>query len=258
MCSGASHWPRSKIVGFVLTIDGPDGLRRQNAIKQLKDIPIAWSFSEGLRQEDTLLDDLYASKTNRLLSKYSLTRAELAVYAGHRRIWEKVVLSGSDFAVVFEDDFHLLDKERFLATIHECIAVCDRWDIVKFFDFRSQKKVARRLELATTSLVAHKYPATGAVAYLIRREAVPRLLARRKVFRAVDEDLSCPWEFGIRVWSTSLNLVEEISHDLGGSLLEVERLQKKRRRSALRSLWGECLAAHKNLRARFYQHGLKA
>lgn len=258
MCSGESHRLRSKIVVFVLTIDGPDGLRRQNAIKQLEDIPVAWSFSEGLRQDDSLLDDLYASKTNRLLSKYSLTRAEIAVYAGHRRIWEKLAQSGNDFAVVFEDDFHLLDKERFLATVRECMAVDGRWDIVKFFDFQPHKKVVKRLDLATTSLIAHKFPATGAVAYLIRREAALRLLERRKVFRAVDEDLSCPWEFGIRVWSTSQNLVEEISHNLGGSLLEAERLQKKKRRSALRSLWGECLAAHKNLRARLYQRRLDA
>jgi GR25 family glycosyltransferase involved in LPS biosynthesis len=180
------------------------------------------------------------------------------VYAGHRRIWEKFAQSGSEFAVVFEDDFHLRDKERLLATIQECMALDDRWDIVKFFDFQPRKKVAKRLNLATASLVAHKFPATGAVAYLIRREAALRLLARRRVFRAVDEDLSCPWEFGIRVWSTSENLVDEISHDLGGSLLEIERLQKKRQRSALRSLWGECLAAHKNFRARLYQRRLGA
>jgi len=122
---------------------------------------------------------------------------------------------------------------------------------LKFFDFMP-KRVLERKSVNSTSIVRHKYPAWGAVAYLIDRDAAERLLSRRRFFRAVDEDFSWHWELGLSIWSVSPNLVEEVSPVLGGSLLENDRVSNKRRRNTLRSLWGNVIQAFKFVRSRIH------
>ena len=109
-----------------------------------------------------------------------------------------------------------------------------------------------RRAIGSTGIVRYKYAASGAVAYLIDRKAAQKLLSRKRFFRAVDEDLSWPWELGLSIWSVSPNLVEEVSHNLGGSLLEMDRKSTKRRRNIARSLWGNVIQAYKLARSKAY------
>lgn len=79
--------------------------------------------------------------------------------------------------------------------------------------------------------------------YMINRDAATKLLSRSRFFRAVDEDLSWPWELGLSVWSVSPNPVAEVSHTLGRSLLEADRKAGKRKKNIARSLWGNVIQA---------------
>ena len=201
---------------------------------------------------DCALDKLYSQTKNLLLSKRSLTTGEIATYAGHRKIWQRIIDDGCAYALVLEDDFHIADKGRFQVAIADCLSASQKWDIVKFFDLKP-KRIVHRKKIGATDLVAFRYPASGAVAYLISRDAACRLLSRRRIFRQVDVDLSWPWEFGLVVWSIYPSLVEEISSRLGGSHLEDMRLSKRAKRSLIRGVWGNFVQAWKLLRAFIYR-----
>src|SRR5690606_29912904 len=119
----------------------------------------------------------------------------------------------------------------------DAISRSEAWDIVKFFDVWS-KPVIASITLGSTKFVCRKYPPNGAVGYLINANAARVLLSRKRIFRPVDEDISRPWEFDLRVWSTESNLVTEISKSHGGSLLEEERKQEEihQRRNPIRNV----------------------
>lgn len=228
----------------MLTIDAANGARRRSARHQLRALGLESRFIMGADQGDDGILALYSPVRNLLLARRSMTRGEIAVYEGHRRAWRAFLETESEYALILEDDFYVPDRARFLCAIDDCLSRPSGWDIVKFFDFRP-KRVRCRLRLGETALVTYKYAASGAVAYLISRDAATRLLTRRRIFRPVDEDFSWAWEFGLRIWSTEPNLVEEISHQLGGSHLERARRHNKTRRNAVRPVWANVIQAWK-------------
>jgi GR25 family glycosyltransferase involved in LPS biosynthesis len=233
---------------FVLTIDAKDGARRVHAEEELLSFNLQGRFVEGPRKNDAIVSAIYSPFRNLLFAKRKLTCGEIAAYAGHRRAWKAFIEHGGDAALIFEDDFHVANQTRFKAVLAECLSLSHTWDIVKFFDF-NPKRVVRRRHLVTTDLAAYKYPASGAVAYLISATAAQQLLKRSRIYRPIDEDLSWPWEFGLRVWSTQPNLVEEVSKELGGSLLESMRVANKAHRNLCRSVWANVLQGWKLVRA---------
>lgn len=245
-------WDGLMPIAYVLTIDAADGSRRLHASRELAGLGLEGRFIQGFLKDDPALGNVYSPALNLLLAKRDLTPGEIAVYAGHRKIWQAIVDGGEPCALVFEDDFRALDRDRFQAALRDCLSAAERWDIVKFFDFKP-KRVIRRSRAGATDLVAYKYPASGAVAYLISRDAALRLLARRRIFRPVDEDFSWPWEFRLRIWSVSPNLVEEVSPDLGGSHLEQMRLANKSRRPLGRRLWANILQGWKLCRSYMFR-----
>jgi GR25 family glycosyltransferase involved in LPS biosynthesis len=233
---------------FVLTIDAEGGVRRVHAEEELRSNNLQGRFVEGPRKNDAIISAIYSPLRNLIFAKRKLTCGEIAAYAGHRRVWEAFIDCGGDAALIFEDDFHVANQTRFKAVLAECLSLSHTWDIVKFFDF-NPKRVVRLRRLATTDLAAYKYPASGAVAYLISSAAARQLLKRGRIYRPIDEDLSWPWEFGLRVWSTQPNLVEEVSKELGGSLLESTRVANKAQRNLCRSVWANVLQGWKLVRA---------
>ncbi len=239
---------------LVLTVEPANGARRQNMAAQFIATGAVPEFVVGATGSDPSLDALYAPVLNRLLAKRSLATAEIAIYEGHRRIWKRIVAGGSAYALVFEDDAQVPDMAAFGTAVEDLLAAPEGWDIVKFFDFRP-KPVVRTMKCGATTLAAYKYPASGAVAYLVKSEAAQRLLSRKRIYRPVDEDFSHCWEFGLRVWSTLPNLVTEVSHTLGGSLVEDERQAMKR--NHIRSIWGNVLQARKLIRSKIYNRQLR-
>ncbi len=99
--------------GYVLTIEEPGGRRRSGIAAELADVPFPWEFVEGLRKGDPALDELYSPVRNLLYSKRSLAPGEVACYAGHRLIWERIVNGPDPYAIVFEDDASIVDRPAF-------------------------------------------------------------------------------------------------------------------------------------------------
>jgi len=230
--------------GYVLTIDHPDGSRRRSIARELAGMPFDWDFVEGYRKGDPILDQLYSPAKNLLLSKRSLSAGEVACYAGHRLIWQTIVERDDPHAIVFEDDAQIVDRAAFDRAVRDVTS--GAFDVVKFFDFKPKPVVVSKTAGKTT-LVIHKMIASGMVCYVISNDAAGKILGRKSIFRAVDEDFSHAWEFDVRVWSVWPNPVVE--RPLGSGL---DASRQAIRRSRLRSLLGEALQFVKQRRHKSY------
>lgn len=233
---------------YVLTVDQEGGQRREHCLTIFERIQITPIFVQGLLWDSPVLTQEYSFWKNLIFSKRSLSVQEIAVYLGHRKIWAQIAAGPSDVALVAEDDLSIIDPTTFLHVLNNAFDYKD-WSILKLFDFAPKKIVASH-DWHGVKIVDYKYPASGCVAYLITRDAARRLLQRRRIFRAVDKDISYCWEFDLTVRSVSPNIVTEVSHKLGGSLIENSRLDLRRRKNLLRSLVGMVLALVKQIRAR--------
>ncbi|MDH6234331.1 GR25 family glycosyltransferase involved in LPS biosynthesis [Mesorhizobium soli] len=240
---------------YVLTVDSVDGARRSSIARELSSAALPWQFVEGYARGEPAIRELYSPMKNLLLSKRPLADVEVAVYAGHRKIWQKIAEGDCELGLVIEDDARIVDIQAFVRALADLQGANEKWDVVKFFDFKP-KRVVSRLRIGATQLVGHKFIASGAVAYLLSRDAARKLLSRKRVYRAVDEDFSHPWEFGLRIWSASPNPIDEASNLLGGSLLAEDRDTLFRKKNLLRSLYGELLQARKQLYAAAYHRSL--
>jgi len=214
-----------------------------------------WRFVEGISLDTDEAIKEYSKAYNFLFYKRCLTAGEIAVYLGHRRIWEAFLKSGDDYALVLEDDFQIIDQVALKASIKDAVTHPGRWDMVKFFDAQRKRPVAS-LMLGTSRFVCAKYPPFGTVAYLINVETARTLLARQRIYRPIDEDHCRPWEFPLRVWSSEPPFIVENSIGLGGSMLtegreKIERLRGKNlfRRIIMRNLQ----ELSKSLAAKRYQ-----
>jgi glycosyl transferase family 25 len=245
-----------QLISYVLSVDEDGGKRRKNAARELSRLSFRWKYVDGLRPSDIDFDVEYSPRLNGLFHKRSLTPTEICVYAGHRRVWQALIDSDNQYALVLEDDFRISAHARFLAALEDILSASEPLSVFKLFDFQPKAEIADRM-IGTSRWAMHRYAASGAVAYVIHRDAAARLLARPAFFRAVDEDLSHPWEFGIEIWSLTPNTVEEISNDLDGSLLEADRLIARADGSALRSFYGNLLQAYKSLAAALHRRRVR-
>lgn len=246
-----------QVQAFVLTIDDVRGPRRANAARQLGGIGVPFEFVEGVRAGASGCLTSYSPVMNLLFHKRPLSKGEIAIYEGHRKIWREILDRRIDMALVVEDDILIPEGAAFTQAVEDLLAAPCSWDIAKFFDFRP-KRAVNRMMVGRTTLLAYKYPASGAVAYLINARAAAGLLKRKRIFRPVDEDFSHPWEFSIHVWSVSPNVAREASENLGGSIVEAERLSARKRKNVARSVYGNVLQFWKMIRSYGYRRSYAA
>lgn len=207
---------------------------------------------DGVTPTDRIVAELYDAKAARRWSKRPPIAAEIAAYATHRMAWRALLDGGGPWALVLEDDFRVRDGEALRAVIAAAAELLsDGRHIVKLFDLPGERERGRAVHRAVAGIgiVKREHVRAGLVGYLISREGAARFLSRNRVFRVVDEDIKYHWELGLDIWSVAQNLVADGGADLGGSLIEDTR-KASRRRSFLRSLKGNLLAAHRDWRSR--------
>jgi glycosyl transferase family 25 len=196
-----------RIPAYILTIEDRSHPRLKNALAQIAKIDAVARIIKGVVPNGRDFYNSYSPLINLFLLKRSLSAGEICCYIGHRKAWKEFVDEGHSHALIFEDDFCVDDPERFRKNIDDCVSVQSTNEIIKLFDFRP-KDISVRSVVGNTAIVAYTYPTSGAVAYIIGRDAAKALLKRQRFYRPVDEDLSHMWEFGIRVWSVHPNPVK--------------------------------------------------
>lgn len=195
------------------------------------------------------LRDNFDSQRARRDSKWMPTASEIAVYETHRRAWRRLLDGPWRQALVVEDDFRVVHP----ALVDACLAKADALvgagrHIVKLFDFPRSRDTDWALvgEAAGIPIVKWRHPRAGMVAYLISREGADRFLARRKIFRVIDEDTKHYWELGLDIWSLPVNAIVDVSVELGGSIIDGER-KGIRHRTFLRSMHGMLIGTRRRL-----------
>ena len=240
---------------FVLTIEPQHGQRRLHCEKIFNRLSLHFNFVAGIRGDSLEVKDLYSKIKNLFFSKCNLTASEIACYFGFRKIWQIFLDTGEPVCLITEDDINIINEDDFMNVI---LHAQDNttWDILKLFDYKP-KKILNKEKWNSLSIVDYKYPSSGCVAYLITRNAAQKLLSRKKIFRAVDDDFSHYWELGLRVRSINPNPISEISDTLGGSYIQPERLITKGRFNLARSIWGIFLQAKKQILAFIHRSKIK-
>ena len=228
---------------YVLTIEPPTGLRRVHCEQLFSKLNLHFNFVNGIISGNSEVKYIYSKTKNIFFSKRNLTTSEIACYFGFRKIWQAFLDTGQPVCLIAEDDINIINEDDFKKVIAHS-QDCKTWDILKLFDFKP-KKILNKEKWNSLSIVDYKYPSSGCVAYLLTRKAAQKLLSRKKIFRAVDEDFSNCWELSLRVRSINPNPVTEVSDTLGGSYIEPERLKAKVNFYRARGIWGIFLQVKK-------------
>ena len=145
-----------------------------------------FSAIDGRAEWDRLEQSVDLSAFRRNVGREVLP-GEIGCYASHLGVWEALLNSDHQVALVLEDDvvFH----DDFLPALNEVMAVQNLWDIVKLNRIRAKQPILRR-KLGKYALNAYLGAFTGTGAYLItRRFAQLQLAAMRPVRRPFDHVL---------------------------------------------------------------------
>ena len=236
---------------FVLSFPEAGAERHRSPREQFSRLPtpLEWSFVMGFGPRAGIVDDLYDARLNSRWMKRPLAAGEIAVYAGHRKMYEQFLSGDAPFGLFLEDDFAITRLTDFLYLIdHVDQAMADA-DMLKLFSYGDkQGRVVKSRTCGPLEIAKHHRNSAGAVGYVLSRRGAAKLLSQGKFFRQIDEDFKHPWEFGINIWSITPNLVVDHSRDLGGSHLEADRLAiKQNHRGVVISMKGNYLTMRRKL-----------
>jgi glycosyl transferase, family 25 len=178
----------------------PESTARRAAMeRQLASLGLAWRHFKainGAAERDRLLAGADEAAYQRNMGS-TLLPGKLGVYASHLAVWEELLASDNEFALILEDDvvFH----EDFPQALDAALAGREQWDLLRFNAVRAKIPVTQT-RLGDYRLNAYVGPFTGNACYLIKREAAARLLPRlRPQRRAFDHELNRFFEHDYRL-----------------------------------------------------------
>lgn len=145
-----------------------------------------FSAIDGKAEWDRLLPDLNAQAFRMNVGREVLP-GEIGCYASHLAVWQALINSPHDVALILEDDvvFH----DDFLTAVEKALSVQDRWDVVKLNCIRAKQPVKQHT-VGRYNLNAYVGAFTGTGAYLItRRFAATQLPKMLPIVRPIDHAL---------------------------------------------------------------------
>ena len=169
--------------------------------KVLHDLGLPFTRIPAVDGNDLSEDDIHEhyDQAKATSYKYDLTNGEIGCYLSHKSVWEEIINSGQQSAVILEDDAR--PGNRFNEALTEVRKVTERFSndspiIIKLHTGRTVKprQSLSRLKFRWPYRVPYY-----SVAYFINRRACEILLEKRaKFFRPTDDDIRHWWETGIR------------------------------------------------------------
>jgi glycosyl transferase, family 25 len=152
------------------------------------------SLSELERQQ------LYSDSANRESFHSGLTPGEIGCYASHIKIWQTLLASESNWALVLEDDMKIAPSLNALLRDVRMQLNAQHWDMIKLIG-RSSEAVRAQTALGEHQLVRYRRVPSLTGAYLLSRAGAEKLLRTRVPFaRPVDVDLRFWWENDLRIF----------------------------------------------------------
>jgi len=190
----------SSLAAFVINLDrAPDRLAA--AAAQLDKTGIRWQRvtavdGRALKPEDLGNVDLraYARHMGR---RYS--HNEFACAFSHLLAMKEFLATDAAYGIILEDDFIIPDDETFGVTLATLIGNAGVWDFVKLGGIRNPWAVAQMTVSPRGKLAAPLFKCTGAVAYLVNRDAAAKIVEKFFPLTAhFDHQLDHPWRWRIK------------------------------------------------------------
>lgn len=153
---------------------------------------VLWS---ALPQEEQTR--LYSARLNARQHHLPLVNGEKGCYASHLQLWQWLVDSPHECAIVLEDDVRL--EPGFAATCEAIAALDQPWDMIKLIGReglgKSEKLLSSQALSAGRELVRYCRLPSLTAGYAIHRRGAAKLLTHRLPFgRPIDVDLRHWWE----------------------------------------------------------------
>jgi len=167
---------------------------------------------------------------------FVLSLNEIACFLSHRRAWQYIVENDLDYGLIIEDDVRLLSEFELALNL-----ALNNVDIQSFirFPFCERETGLLLAQVASFRLIKPNRVGLGQVAQLVGREAAHKLLMQTETFdRPVDNLMQLFWQTSIHPLCVLPGCVEEISSELGGSLLKQKhKLHARLQREVLRPIY---------------------
>jgi len=176
----------------------------------------------------------YARRLMRPSYPFVLRPSEVAVFHSHRRCWQRIIAQNLDAALILEDDLRL-DPEVFPRALSLALNHLRPGDFVRLPIKDRGTPVKEVASDGEMRLQTYDRVGLGMVAQIVTRDAAQALLAASEQFdRPVDDFLQMQWLHGVRVLTVWPTGVQEISSELGGSMIG-------RKSGRIEKLWREVL-----------------
>lgn len=182
-----------------------DAQRRERMQQELAAMHLRHEWVEavyGKTLSDAERRTWYDEAANQRRYHQALMPGEIGCYASHLQVAQRLLDSGEPYALVLEDDVHLLPELR--AVLEAVAQLPAQWDMIKLVG-REQEPVLQHWSLpgltAATRLIRYRRAPSRTGAYLLSRSGAHKLLqTRRPFFRPVDVDIRYWWESDLRLY----------------------------------------------------------
>jgi len=152
---------------------------------------------------------------------FELLPAEIAAFLSHQACWRKLLDSGCEAALIFEDDVEINHSE-FASALELVLKQMKQGDIIRLPVKQRERPGHIVAEHQNKVLFEPNTVGLGMQAQLLTASAAKKLLEASSIFdRPVDVFLQLRWHHGVRVLSVSRSGVTEVSDKLGGSLIQI-------------------------------------
>jgi glycosyl transferase, family 25 len=181
--------------------------RRERIETQLLELGLNFTLFpaiDGRVEQSRLLERADAQAYARNMGS-PLLPGKLGVYASHMAVWQALMASPHEAALILEDD--VIFHNDFLEALDTALANADEWDIVRFNCIRAKLPI-KQAQLGRYRLNAYLGPFTGNAAYLVHRDIARRLAPGLwPQTRALDHELNRFFvhnyrQMGLEPWSS--------------------------------------------------------
>ena len=181
-----------------------DAQRRERMQQELAAMHLRHEWVEavyGKTLSDAERRTWYDEAVNQRRYHQALMPGEIGCYASHLQVAQRLLDSGEPYALVLEDDVHLLPELH--AVLEAVTQLPASWDMIKLVG-REQEQPLRSWPLpglqGRATLIRYRRVPSRTGAYLLSRRGAAKLRQRLPFFRPVDVDLRYWWETDLQIY----------------------------------------------------------
>jgi len=191
------------------------------------------------------LSQHYCKKQNQESYYKELTLGEVGCYLSHRKVWQKIVDTGIEYAIILEDDFFLMgDIEQTIKTLNK---IEFDWDYIKLSGYKNRsREIAFRKKVNDMELVLFDKAMAGTCAQAVSLKGAKKLLTTSTSFgRPVDTDIQHWWEKDVELFAL-LPYLFAPDMELESEIAKIQPKKKQNKQYFWKRKWQQLKFMHKN------------